>query len=180
MNYVLAPVPPRSCEVVYFTILHLLLHSTHNTTSHYKVFAVPVKKDEKEPESVPYSPTVPLDQLPSHAVSSHLVSEVSDPIPFIIGQYSAHTLPEKLTFDGTWMRKAFKPETYYSIVVAAFTKTSVSICSVLLKHMCHIFHQLEIKGMIVCFLCTARCLYPSVDSLGYGLTMYMDINDKIF
>lgn len=98
--------------------------TTH--TSHYKVFAVPVKKDEKEPESLPYSPTVPLDQLPSHAVSSHLVSEVSDPIPFIIGQYSAHTLPEKLTFDGTWMRKAFKPETYYSIVVAAFTKTSVS------------------------------------------------------
>lgn len=93
---------------------------------------MPVKKDEKEPESVPYSPTVPLDQLPSHAVSSHLVSEVSDPIPFIIGQYSAHTLPEKLTFDGTWMRKAFKPETYYSIVVAAFTKTSVSYnCSVL-------------------------------------------------
>ena len=130
MSYFLAPVPPWS---------YLLLHPTHNTTSHYKVFAVPVKKDEKEPESVPYSPTVPLDQLPSHAVSSHLVSEVSDPIPFIIGQYSAHTLPEKLTFDGTWMRKAFKPETYYSIVVAAFTKTSVSYnCSVLLKHVSHL------------------------------------------
>jgi len=92
--------------------------------SHYKVFAVPVQKEEGQPEDVPYTPTVPLEQLPSHAISSHLVSEVSDPIPFVIGQYGADSLPKRLTFDGHWMRRAFKPETHYSIAVAAFTKTA--------------------------------------------------------
>jgi len=90
------------------------------------VFAVPVQKEEGQPEDVPYTPTVPLEQLPSHAISSHLVSEVSDPIPFVIGQYGADSLPKRLTFDGHWMRRAFKPETHYSIAVAAFTKTAVS------------------------------------------------------
>ena len=89
---------------------------------------MPVRKEEGQPDKAAYTPTVPVEQIPSHAISFHLVSEVSDPIPFIIGQYSADALPESLTLDGRWM-KAFKSEIYYSIVVSAFTKTAVSFLS---------------------------------------------------
>ncbi len=51
--------------------------------------------------------------------------QVDEAIPFIIGEYDEGSLPEMLTFDGHWMKKAFKPDTHYSIVVAAFAKTQV-------------------------------------------------------
>ena len=112
-----------------------ILHSSSNTPtltytthSYYKVFAVPVRKGEGQPDKVVYTPKVPLKDLPSHAISFHLASKVSEPIPFVIGQYNADYLPEKLTLGGRWM-KAFKPEVYYSIVVFAFTKTAVSFPS---------------------------------------------------
>ena len=95
------------------------------SSSHYKVFAVPVFKPEGEPRSAPFSPKTPITQLLSHAVTAHLVSEVDEPIPFIVGEYDAEGLPEMLTFDGHWMRRAFKTDTHYSIVVAVFTKTEV-------------------------------------------------------
>ena len=74
---------------------------------------------------MPYTSKVPINQLLSHSVSPHLVAKVADPIPFVIGKYEAHSLPETLDFDEQWLRKAFKPKTHYSVVVAAFTKIKV-------------------------------------------------------
>ena len=89
------------------------------------MFAVPVFKDKEQSRSMPYTPKVPISQLLSHSVSPHMVSKVADPIPFVIGKYEAPSLPETLDFDEQWLRKAFKPKTHYSVVVAAFTKIEV-------------------------------------------------------
>ena len=86
---------------------------------------MPVYKGPNQPRSMPYTPKYPTNQLLSLAVSAHLVSKVADPIPFIAGRFDANNLPEKMTFDGHWMKTAFKPKTHYSIVVAAFAKTEV-------------------------------------------------------
>ena len=96
------------------------------------MFAVPVHKSKDQSRSMPYEPQVPINQLLSHSVSPHLVAKVADPIPFVIGKYEANSLPETLDFDEQWLRKAFKPKTHYSVVVAAFTKTEV--CLLLLSH----------------------------------------------
>ena len=100
--------------------------------SHYKVFAVPMVKGSDQPVSAPYTPTVPISELFSSAVTSELVSETSDAIPFIVGSYKPNKLPKHITFDGKMMKKSFKLKMYYSIVVAAFSQTKVSF--VILLH----------------------------------------------
>ena len=96
----------------------------------YKVIAVPVSKDADQPRSMPYKPVVPLPQLMSHALSKKLATQVTEHVPFIVGDYAAKELPHSLTFNGKWVRQAFKPDTYYSVVVVAFGKTEVSTASV--------------------------------------------------
>ena len=101
-----------------------------SSTSHYTVFAVPVYRGPSAPRSAPYTPSFPYSELVSKSVSAHLATEAAaKPIPFIVGQYEASTLPDKLVFDGSWRKRAFKPETHYAFVVAAYSKTKVSCVS---------------------------------------------------
>lgn len=95
-------------------------------TSHYTVFAVPVYRGPNAPRSAPYTPSFPYSQLVIKSVSAHLASEAVKPIPFIVGQYEGSSLPDKLVFDGSWRKRAFKPETNYAFVVAAYSKTKAS------------------------------------------------------
>lgn len=95
------------------------------------MIAVPVSKDADQPRSMPYKPVVPLSQLMSNAISRKLATKVTEHVPFIVGDYAAKELPHSLTFSGRWVRQAFKVDTYYSMVVAAFAKTEVSAASVL-------------------------------------------------
>ena len=86
-------------------------------------------------------------------------SQVDEAVPFIVGEYDVDALPETLTFDGHHMKKAFKPETHYSIVVAAFAKTQVSVYVMHLKKtdvklelfMCAWVYIIHNKGGILCF-----------------------------
>ena len=75
--------------------------------------------------SEPYIPLIPVNKLMTKAVSAHLATTVSDRLPFIVGRYEAHRLPQKLVFDGSLESLDFKPDTHYGFVVAAFGETKV-------------------------------------------------------
>lgn len=95
--------------------------------SHYKVFAVPVFKEENEPLSAPYTPKLSLKYLIAGAVGSEAVAQSMDPVTFTVGSYKTSDFPMTLKFDGGWMKSAFKPKTHYSFTVAAFTKVRINL-----------------------------------------------------
>ena len=101
------------------------MSQTYHALSHYKIFAVPMKRLSSGRKD--FAPELPVKLLNSKAVSAHLVTRVSDPLPFVVEKYSAEKLPEELRFDGKWMREAFKSGMFYSFVVAAFTKTQETV-----------------------------------------------------
>lgn len=97
--------------------------------SHYKLFAVPVVKKEAEGGSAQFEPKVPASKLLTRVVSSQTAAGTSEALPFVVETYQAESLPQNLSFDGRWMQRAFKQKTYYTVVLAAFTKTEV--CSII-------------------------------------------------
>lgn len=110
-------------EKIKFNVCSLLVPISF--LSHYTIFAVPTVKKENDPQGAPFTPVIPLNLLISSAVTSELVDETTDPVPFIVGSYKSNKLPKHITFDGKAMKKSFKPKTHYSIVVAAFSSTKV-------------------------------------------------------
>ena len=93
-------------------------------SSHYLVIALPMEDNEKA-WSEPHKPAVPLGKLVSLALSEPLATRVEEHVPFVVGDYLAGELPPKLRIRGKWVREAFKPDTYYSFVIAAFTEPKV-------------------------------------------------------
>ena len=93
----------------------------------YKVILVPVSKDNVHLQSAPYQPVVPLTELMAHAVSKELAAQATKPVPFILGEYTANEFPHLVDFTIKTVRKDFKPDTYYSVVVAAIANITVSI-----------------------------------------------------
>ena len=88
---------------------------------------MPVFKANSESMSAPYTPKSSLQRLLSNAVSFEAASQNPDARPFIVGSYKNSNFLATLKFDGHWMKSAFKPNTHYSIAVAAFTKVGVYI-----------------------------------------------------
>lgn len=86
------------------------------------MYAVPVFKEVNEAISAPYTPKLPLKRLISSAIGAEAVAQSEDPLPFVVGSYTAKDFPTSLKFAGDWMKSAFKPKTHYSITIAAFTK----------------------------------------------------------
>ena len=82
---------------------------------------MPVYKKDTEPVSAPFTPLVPYSKLTSKAVASHLATNSSKPVPFVVGQYQSFNFPRQLEFNGTFGGKELKPETHYSFVVFAFS-----------------------------------------------------------
>ena len=103
------------------------MNSTISLCSLYKVIVVPVSKDNIHLQSAPYQPVVPLSELMVHAVSKELAAQTTKPVPFIIGEYTANEFPHLVDFTIRTVRKDFKHDTYYSIVVAAIANITVSI-----------------------------------------------------
>ena len=107
--------------MISFNILFLALY-----TSHYKVFAVPMKKETELPLNNKFIPLVPSSKLLKHAVSPQVLTHESAPTPFLVGTYQFRKLPNSITFNGNEMRLSFKPKTHYSFITAVFTKAEVS------------------------------------------------------
>ena len=96
------------------------------------MFAVPVEQTvNQQAATMPFTANVNIKSLISTAVSSELVSQVTEAIPFLIGTYT--TLPEHLIVDDIWLADAFKPLSHYAVVVAAFTKAMVCSCLIMLN-----------------------------------------------
>lgn len=72
----------------------------------------------------PYEPLVPLQNILVKALSSNMVSAFSEPLPFVVTSFGANDLPINYNFGHKW-RSVFKQDTYYSVVLVAFTKSQV-------------------------------------------------------
>ena len=106
-------------------------YNTHYITflyhSHYVILAIPVKRSPSAAHSMPFTPVVPINQVPTKAVSMDMSAKVSDKLPFILGEYSIEDYPHVLKFDGTGMvEKAFKPETHYAFAVMVYGENKVA------------------------------------------------------
>lgn len=104
----------------------MFYYYSHSPNSHYKIFAVPMKKETDLPINNRYVPSVPSSKLLNHAVSPQVLTHESPPTPFLVGTYKFTKLPRSITFSGNEMRLSFKPKTHYSFVTAVFTKAEVS------------------------------------------------------
>jgi len=60
------------------------------------------------------------------AISSHSASNSDKSVAFIIGTYPGDALPSEVVLDNTKVLSAFKPNQFYVLVLAAFTKTKVT------------------------------------------------------
>ena len=94
---------------------------------------------------MPFTPVVPISQVPTKAVSLDMSAKVSDKLPFILGEYSFETYPHVLKFDGTGvLEKAFKPETHYAFAVAVYGENKVQWGKCILLY--YIIITLEFKS----------------------------------
>ena len=92
--------------------------------SHYVVYAVPVSHSFP---SAPFTPSVPYEKLISKAVSLHTATSASEKVPFVVGRFHDKLLPNNMTFDDLFAdKKAFKSNTFYAFIVAAFGQSKVS------------------------------------------------------
>ncbi len=73
-----------------------------------------------------FVPVMQSPQLLSQASPPHMVFEGTKPMSFLVGTYTVQNLPAIIVFNGQNMRQSFKPNTYYTFVVAVFAKAMVS------------------------------------------------------
>lgn len=93
--------------------------------SHYLLIAVPVTKSKNDPLTTPYEPVVPIKNLLAKALSSKMVTKVSQPLPFVVSSFGPADIPINYNFGYEW-RSVFKQKKHYSVVLAAFTEGRVS------------------------------------------------------
>ncbi len=98
----------------------------HYLCSHYKVFAVPVRKEiDPITSGHHFVPVVPSSKLLTQSVQPQSISKDSDPAPLLVGTYALKLLPRTIVFNGQDMRISFVPNTHYSFVTAVFTQSMV-------------------------------------------------------
>jgi hypothetical protein len=118
------PSPPPKPKIINykdkFVVQLYKSNVKYGSISGYEVYAVPVFHSSNTSPSAGMTPKVSYNQLVSKAISPHLASSASQPLPFVLGKYEWDQLPEKLNFDGSLHKFAFKEKTYYRFVVAAF------------------------------------------------------------
>ena len=88
--------------------------------------AIPVHNDKSQPITEPFSPLIPYNKLLDQAKPSQVATQTHKNVAFIIDTYSEKQLPSKLILGNTTgLLSAFKPNQYYVLVLAVFTKTKV-------------------------------------------------------
>ncbi|XP_065882905.1 uncharacterized protein [Dysidea avara] len=121
------PQVPKRPKVSISHDVEIILHPTSNQfglISHYTLLAVPVHKDKSQPITEPFSPLIPYNKLLNKAKSSQVATHTRKSVAFVIDTYSEKQLPSKLILENTTgLLSAFKPNQYYSLVLAVFTKT---------------------------------------------------------
>ncbi len=102
--------------------------------SYYKVFAVPTTK-ELDPitGSHHFVPVMRSAKLLAQADLPLSLAKKHKPAPFLVRTYTVKNLPATIVFDGKKMslRLSFKPNTYYTFVVAVFSNATVSFVAVM-------------------------------------------------
>lgn len=89
--------------------------------------AVPVHKDKTQPITEQFTPVIPYNKVVGKAMPSHSASKSDKSVAFIIATYPGNALPSELTLGNTdEVLSAFKPNQFYVLVLAAFTKTKVT------------------------------------------------------
>lgn len=89
--------------------------------------AVLVHKDKTQPITEQFTPVIPYNKVVGKAMPSHSASKSDKSVAFIIATYPGNALPSEVMLGNTdEVLSAFKPNQFYVLVLAAFTKTKVT------------------------------------------------------